>query len=418
MTAASGRPGAAPRAADDALPALDPGKPRVLIIVENLPCPFDRRVWNEATTLRRAGHQVCIICPTGPGSEAHYEELEGIHIYRHGLPLEARRARGFVLEYGAALLAEVLLSLRIRRRHGFDVIHACNPPDMIFLVGWLHKPFGTRFIFDHHDLCPELFEAKFERRGFLYRLMLLLERLTFATADLSIATNESYRDIAITRGRMPPERVFVVRSGPSLERMRIVPADPALKRGRRHLVAYVGVMGAQEGIDLLLDAAEHLVRDLGYDDTHFLLMGSGPARSQLEREVLLRGLHTHVEFAGRVSDEFLVRALNTADVCVNPDRPNEMNDKSTMNKIMEYMAVGKPIVQFELTEGRRTAHEASLYATPGDTRDFAAKIAGLLDDEARRHAMGAYGRRRIEEELEWRHEAPRLLAAYRALGPR
>ncbi|MEQ8231181.1 MAG: glycosyltransferase family 4 protein [Gammaproteobacteria bacterium] len=412
---ASHHPVAAVHTADETLPAIDPARPRVLIIVENLPCPFDRRVWNEATTLRRAGHQVCIICPTGPGSEAHYEELDGVHIYRHGLPLEARRARGFVLEYSAALLAQVALSLRIRWRHGFDVIHACNPPDLIFLVAWLHKLFGTRFVFDHHDLCPELFEAKFEKRGFLYRLMLLLERLTFATADLSIATNESYRDIAIRRGRMAPERVFVVRSGPSLDRMRIEAPDPALKRGRRHLVAYVGVMGAQEGIDLLLDAVEHLVRELGHDDIHFLLMGSGPARAQLEREVLIRGLNTHVEFAGRVSDAFLVRALNTADVCVNPDRPNEMNDKSTMNKIMEYMAVGKPIVQFELTEGRRTAHEASLYATPGDTRDFAAKIAALLADEARRREMGDYGRRRIEDVLEWRHEAPKLLSAYRTL---
>ena len=196
--------------------AIDPAAPRVLIIVENLPCPFDRRVWNEATTLRNNGHQVCIICPTGPGYEDTYQYLDGIHIYRHRLPLEAGRPGGYVLEYGAALFAQVRLSLRIRRAHGFDVIHACNPPDLIFLVGWLFKPFGTRFIFDHHDLCPELFEAKFHRRGLMYRLMLLLERLTFATADVCIATNESYRHIAVTRGRKLPQDVHVVRSGPSL----------------------------------------------------------------------------------------------------------------------------------------------------------------------------------------------------------
>jgi len=412
MSVPSPRPPSEP----DAKAPIDPARPRVLIIVENLPCPFDRRVWNEATTLRGAGYQVVIICPTGPGAEATYEFLEGIHVYRHRLPLEASGAKGYVVEYGSALLAEVRLALTIRRRHGFDVIHACNPPDLIFLVGWLFRPLGVRFVFDHHDLCPELYEAKFGRRGPLYRVMRLAERLTFASAHLCIATNESYREIAIGRGRRDPERVFVVRSGPSLERMRIVDPDPALKRGKAHLVGYVGVMGTQEGIDLLLAAAGHLVFDRGRTDVHFLVMGSGPALEDLKALARDMGLADVVEFTGRVSDEFLVRALNTADVCVNPDTPNEMNDKSTMNKIMEYMAVGKPIVQFDLTEGRRTALEASLYATPPSTTDFADKIAALIDDPERRRTMGAYGRRRIEQALEWRHEAPKLLAAYETLA--
>jgi glycosyltransferase involved in cell wall biosynthesis len=405
----------AARSACEDIPSIDEGASRVLIIVENLPCPFDRRVWNEATALRRHGHQVCIICPTGPGCEDAYEFREGVHIYRHRLPLEASGAKGYLIEYPAALIAQVLLGVRIRLRHGFDVIHACNPPDLIFLVGWLFKPFGTRFIFDHHDLCPELYEAKFGRRGIMHRVMLLLERLTFWTADLSIATNESYRQIAIERGRMMPDRVFVVRSGPSLERMRIVEPDPRLKRGRRYMIGYVGVMGAQEGIDLLLDAVHHLVFEMGRDDVHVLLMGSGPALARLRNMARDRGLDEHVEFTGRVDDEYLVRALNTADVCVNPDTPTEMNDKSTMNKIMEYMAVGKPIVQFDLTEGRRSAEAASLYARAWDTRDFAEKLAKLLDDEALRATMGAFGRRRVEEQLQWCHEEPRLLQAYRML---
>ena len=397
------------------LAPIDDDKPRILMIVENLPCPFDRRVWNEATTLRGAGHQVCIICPTAPGYEENYVFLDGIHIYRHTLPMEANSAKGFAIEYPAAVLSWIYLSLKIRAKHGFDIIHACNPPDLIFLVGWIFKPFGTKFVFDHHDLCPELFTAKFGRRGFLYSALLTLERLTFWTADLCIATNESYKEIAVGRGKKNPEKVHVVRSGPSIERMRIVEPDPALKKGKEFLIGYVGVMGSQEGIDLLLKAVDYLVRTKNRTDFHVLLVGSGPAQAECVAMRDELGLSDVVEFVGRVSDEFLVRALNTADVCVNPDTPNEMNDKSTMNKIMEYIAVAKPIVQFNLTEGRRTALDASLYADSGDIEDFANKITGLFDDPATRQQMGEYGRRRIEEHLQWRYEAPKLLSAYEQL---
>jgi glycosyltransferase involved in cell wall biosynthesis len=389
---------------------------RVLIIVQNLPVPFDRRVWQEATALKAHGYEVAVICPATRGYTARYECLEGIHIHRHPLPLEAKGAWGYVLEYASSLFWELVLSLKVLRRHGFDAIHACNPPDNMFLIGALYKLFaGKRFLFDHHDINPELYEAKFGRRGLLCWLVRLSERLTFLTADVSIATNESYRRIAIERGGMPPAKVFVVRSGPSLERLRILPPVPQLKRGRKYLVGYVGVMGAQEGIPYLIEAARRIVREMGREDVHFMLVGGGPALEEMRQRTRDLGLDSYVEFLGRVPDDMLLQVLNTADVCVNCDEVNPMNDKSTMNKIMEYMALAKPIVQFELTEGRFSAREASLYARPNDARDFAGKIMTLLDDPGRRDRMGRFGRDRVERQLAWQYEVPKLLAAYDTL---
>jgi glycosyltransferase involved in cell wall biosynthesis len=388
---------------------------RVLIIVENLPCPFDRRVWQEARTLAAAGYQVSIICPKGRGYETSFEMRDGIAIYRHPLPFEASDAFGYALEYSWALLAQLYLSLKVLATRGFDVIHACNPPDTIFLLGRLFKLFGKKFVFDHHDINPELYEAKFGRRDFGYRAMLALERWTFRSADISIATNESYKRIAVERGGMAPERVFVVRSGPDLRRMRSVPPDPALKRRRRYLVGYVGVMGRQEGIDLLLEAVRHIVHHMGRTDIQFGLVGGGTELAAMRALARELDVQDYVTFTGRVSDEALLTMLSTAEVCVNPDIANEMNDKSTMNKIMEYMALGKPIVQFDLTEGRVSAQEASVYARRNDSRDFAEHIVELLDDEPRRRRMGEFGSKRVVEALSWEHEAPRLLAAYDAL---
>lgn len=390
---------------------------RVLILVENLPSPFDRRVWQQATTLHAHGWQVSIICPTGKGYEAHYECIDGVHIYRYDLPNEAEGALGYLLEYSAALWHTFRLAFKVRRERGFDIVHACNPPDLLFLVGGFFKRLhGTRFIFDHHDINPELYEAKFGRRDLLWKLMVWLERATFRTADVSIATNESYRRIAIERGGMDPERVFVVRSGPKLDRLKVQPPKPELKQGRRFLVGYVGVMGKQEGIDYLLKAARHIVHDLGRTDVHFGLVGGGTALDDMKALAAELGVAGHVTFTGRVPDDAMLDMLNTADVCVNPDVANDMNDKSTMNKIMEYMALGKPIVQFDLTEGRFSAQEASLYAAKNDPVDMARKILELLDDPERRSRMGSFGRQRVENELEWRYEVPKLLKAYAAAG--
>jgi len=390
-----------------------PRKRRVLFIVENLPSPFDRRVWQEATTLQQHGYEVSIICPTGKGYEKKYELIDGIHIHRHNLPLDAKGAAGYLLEYSAALFWEFVLAWKVFLTRGFDAIHACNPPDNIFLVGGFFKLlFRKKFLFDHHDINPELYEAKFGRRDFFYKVMLAWERWTFRTADVSIATNQSYRKIAIERGKMDPDRVHVVRSGPSLERMRIIDPVPALKQGRDYLVGYVGVMGAQEGLDLLLEAVRHIVHDLGRTDVHFGLVGGGPELEELKQMAADLGVADYVTFTGRAPDQDLLEMLNTADVCVNPDTWNEMNDKSTMNKIVEYMALGKPIVQFDLTEGRFSAEEASLYADRNNPQDMAAKILELLADPERRAEMGRIGRQRVVDVLSWDHEVPRLLAAY------
>ncbi|MDH5531050.1 MAG: glycosyltransferase family 4 protein [Paracoccaceae bacterium] len=390
-----------------------PGKGRrVLIVVENLPVPFDRRVWAEATTLASVGYVVSVISPTGKGFEAEYEFLEGVHVYRHRLPAESNSALGYLREYGSALWHEFRLALRVRREQGIDVLHGCNPPDLIFILAWVLRPFGVRYLFDHHDICPELYEVKFGRRGLLWRFMVFFEWLTFKTALVSIATNESYAAIARERGGMAAEDVFVVRSGPKIENLTIRPPRDALKRGARFLIGYVGVIGQQEGLDLLVDAAAHLTGPMGRRDVHFGIVGDGPALEEVQESVRNRGLEEFFTFTGRAPDDLLLDMLNTADICVNPDRVTRMNDLSTMNKIMEYMTLGKPIVQFDLKEGRASAGDASLYAAANDPVDFAAKIAALMDSPEERKRMGTIGRRRVVENLSWAHSVPNLLAAY------
>jgi glycosyltransferase involved in cell wall biosynthesis len=391
-----------------------PGK-RVLIIVENLPVPFDKRVWNEAKALHRAGYVVSVISPVGKGYEKRYEVIDDIGVYRHPLPGEGSGPLGYALEYSAALFWEILLAFRVLSTRGFDAIHACNPPDTIFLVGLLFRLFGKRFLFDHHDINPELYIAKFGRKGFFYYLMILLERLTFMTADIAIATNGSYREIAIVRGKMRPDKVYIVRSGPDLKKFQPVPPDGRLKNGNRYLVGYVGVMGKQEGLNYLLDAVSHVVHDRARTDVMFVIIGSGTEFDAIREYAKKLGLNKFVHFTGRIPDADLIRYLSTADVCVNPDVANEMNDKSTMNKIMEYMALGKPVVQFNLTEGRRSALDASLYARKNDAVDFADKLLFLLDNENLRRRMGEFGRHRVETVLAWEFSEKVLLEAYRAL---
>lgn len=392
------------------------GKLRVLIIVENLPLPFDRRVWQEANTLNDAGHQVSIICPTGKGYEKKFETINGIDIYRHPLPLEGSGAVGYLLEYSSALFWEFVLSLKIFFSKGFDVIQACNPPDNIFLIGLFFKIFfRKKFVFDHHDINPELYIAKFGRKDFFYKIMLLWERLTFKSADISIATNESYKKIAVERCGMNPENVYIVRSGPDLNRTKPVTPNLKWKNGRKYLVGYVGVMGAQEGLDYLLVGISYLVHKYKRNDVQFVLVGGGTELEALKRLTVKLEIKDHLTFTRRVPDEVLMEVLSTSDVCVNPDVVNEMNDKSTMNKIMEYMALGKPVVQFEMTEGRYSAQEASLYAEPNNPKSLIKNILKLLDDPELRERMGKFGKNRVIEDLQWKHEAPKLLAAYEAV---
>lgn len=388
-------------------------KRRVLIVVENLPVPLDRRVWLEATTLAAAGYEVSVICPTGRGWDAAHEVIDGIHIYRYPAPAEAHSgAIAYAREYLWSLMQWFRLARRVRRERGFDVIHGCNPPDLVFLLALWYRWRGVRYLFDHHDVCPELFEAKFGRRGLLYRVMRLWERMTFACATVSIATNESFREIAIRRGRMAPEDVFVVRSAPKVEKFEIRPPDPALRRGAGTVLGYVGVIGQQEGMDLLVEAARHLIFDMGRRDVHFLIVGFGPELPNVQADVAAKGLAAHFTFTGPLYGDDLLRALNSCDIGVSPDPKNAMNDISTMNKVMEYMTLEKPVVQFDLKEGRASAGEAALYARPNDPADFAARIAELMDAPERAAEMGRRGRARVMERLSWAHSVPHLLAAY------
>ena len=386
---------------------------RVLIVVENLPVPLDRRVWLEATTLVEAGYEVSVICPTGRGWDAPFEEIEGVHIHRYPEPPEAHSgAAAYAREWGGALWHMFRLARRVRRERGFDVIHGCNPPDLIFLLALRYRLSGVRYLFDHHDVCPELFEAKFGRKGLLYRVLRIWERLTFATADVSIATNDSFARIATTRGGMDPADVFTVRSAPKLEKFVPGPGDPAARKGAGTLLGYVGVIGQQEGMDLLIAALDHLVRELGHADVHLAVVGFGPHLEAVRADVAARGLDAHVTFTGPLYGDDLLAVLNAADIGVSPDPKNPMNDISTMNKVIEYMALEKPVVQFDLTEGRASAGEASLYAAANDPADFAAKLAWLIEHPEEAARMGQAGRERVLAELSWAHSAPHLLAAY------
>lgn len=386
---------------------------RILIVVENLPVPFDTRVWQEATTLAANGYQVSVICPKGKGYDKEYEFLGGVHIYRHDLPAEGNGAVGYAREYYCALREEIRLAKKIYKERGFHVIHGCNPPDDIWLVARRFKKYGVDYVFDHHDICPELFEAKFGKTsGLLYKSQIWLERQTYRHCTFAFVTNESYRRIAIERDGMDPDKVIVLRSGPKFERLKILPPDESIKRGRRYMVGYLGVIGQQEGIEYMLEAARYIRDTLGRDDIFWGIVGGGPHLEALRAKCTEMGLDDIVEFTGRVSDEQMLRYLNTADVCVNSDEYNAMNDKSTMNKVLEYMALGKPVVQFDLTEGRYSAADASLYARKNDAIDMADKIVALLDDPAQREKMSQIGRSRIENELSWAHTSKALLAGY------
>ena len=382
----------------------------ILIIVENLPVPFDRRVWQEATTLKEYGADISIICPQMKGYTAPFEVIDGIDIYRHSLPLEARGAIGYLLEYGAAIFHEIKLANKIYKKKPFHVIHGCNPPDLIYLTARLFKNKGVKYVFDHHDINPELYIAKYNKKDFFYRLMCYFERQTFFHAVASIATNESYKKIAIERGKMKEEDVQVVRSGPKLDRLKLQEPKFEYKKGRKYLIGYLGVIGEQEGIDLLLESAKYICEKR--QDVQFAIVGGGSDLEILKKLSIDLGLESYVDFYGRVSDQSLLDVLNTADVCVNPDKPTEMNNLSTMNKIMEYMALGKPIVQYDLKEGRYSAQDASLYAENTSTDDFAEKIIFLLNNDSLRLEMGQYGYRRVLNELSWEFESLKLIDFY------
>jgi glycosyltransferase involved in cell wall biosynthesis len=388
------------------------GQRRVLILVQNLPVPMDRRVWRQARALTADGYQVSVICPRGPG-QAATETLEDVRIYRYTPPPTGEGALAYALEFAWGWALTGRLMLKVLAKGGIDVVQACNPPDSLFALGLPLKAFGKRFVFDHHDLCPELYVSRFGRDGGLaLRALRFLERATFRSADRVISTNESYRQVAIGRGHVDPDLVTVVRNGPELHWAQPRAARPELKEGRAHLACYLGVMGPQDGLDWLVRAIDLIVHDFGRTDCQFVLMGFGECVEDLEAQTTRLGLDEWVTFTGRVTGEPLYDYLATADVGLSPDPMSPFNAVSTMNKTLEYMAFGLPVVAFDLPETRVSAGDAAIYADPGDLEDFAKSIDHLLSDPERRAQMGDVGRRRIQEHLAWELQIPNYLHVY------
>lgn len=386
-------------------------RPAVLIIVENLPVPLDRRVWQESLALRDAGYEVIVICPQMKGFNTPAEVLEGIQIYRHKMLPEAKGLLGFFAEYAGALWGETVLAWKAFRKHRFKVIHMCNPPDLIFAVAWPFKLFGVRVIFDVHDLWPEMFEAKFNQRNLMYWAVRLAQRLNYLCADVVLATNETNRLAALQNGKKDPSRVFLVRTAPKIPNTAL-PENPALKKGRRFLVGYVGVMGSADGVHVLLEAAAEIVHQLGRRDIQFLLMGDGPEYNDL---VALRdrlNLAEYVDLPGWAKNDFLFPALKTIDLGVTCDIPNAYNHSCTMNKVLEYMAFAKPQVTFDLNESRASALDAAVYVTEVSPRKLAEAIVTTLDNPAAREEMGRLGFERLHRELNWEKSVEQLLRAY------
>ncbi len=386
-------------------------KGRILILVENLPVPMDRRVWQESLALRDAGYEVSVISPR-PHDEPEYMELQGVHLYRYPLPPPTKSVFSFFREFTYCWIQTWQLAKRVYKERGFDVIHTCNPPDTFWLIGRWYKRKGVKFVFDQHDLCPELFESRFQRRGLLHKGLLWLEQQAYRTADGVIAPNESYRRVAIERGGIPPDRITVVRSGPLASRFQRVEPDPSLKRGKPYMGVYLGVMGAQDGVDYLLRAIRHVVYDFNRTDILFVLIGGGDMYDDLVQLSKELKIEPNVHFTGRIPDEDLLRYFSTADIALAPDPYNPLNDVSTMNKVIEYMAVGLPIVSFDLRESRYSAQDAAVYVPNNDERAFGKAIVDLIDDPEKRAQMGAIGRKRFLECLSWEHSREKLVEFY------
>jgi glycosyltransferase involved in cell wall biosynthesis len=389
---------------------------RVLIIVQNLPVPFDRRVWLECQALVAAGYRVAVVCPKGKGDPG-YAVIDTVELYKYRPYAPGGSKAGFIAEYVYSFLATAWHTLKARRNGRFAVLQACNPPDIFWpialMLRWADR---TKFVFDHHDLCPELFQSRFPDGPALpYRGLRALERRTHRTADHVISTNDSYRDIAIGRSGKAPRDVTVVRTGPDPSKLKRGQEDAQLRRGRQHLAVYIGVMGPQDGVDIVVRAADIVVHEMHREDIAFTVIGSGDCFDEL---VALRDkleLSGHVEFTGRAPDDLVKEIMSTADVGLSPDPKNPLNDLSTMNKTMEYMAFELPVVAFDLRETRVSAGTAAVYVTPNDVREYAQAIVDLMDDPAVRAQLAKVGRARVEDELSWAHQERAYVGVYQKL---
>ena len=391
----------------------------VCIVVQNLPVPFDRRVWAECRALRAAGYEVSVVCPKGK-DDPSYAELEGVHLYKYRAFPPITRQVMFVAEYAYSILATLVHLVRAWRRRPFSVVQVCNPPDVLWAAAFPFQVlFGVKLVFDQHDLCPELYLSRFGTAAALpYKALVLTEKITYKLASAVISTNESYRAVAMTRGGKRPADVTVVRTGPDPSRMRRGEPEPELRRGHEHLLVYIGVMGPQDGVDLALRAMHHIVHVRGRTDVALTLIGDGDAGPELRKLAVELDLGEHVHFTGRAPDDLVKRVMSTADIGLSPDPKNPLNDVSTMNKTMEYMAYELPVVAFDLVETKVSAADAALYATPNEIDAYADLVLELLDDDVRRKQMGAAGRRRVEDVLAWEHQTGPYVAVHHRLTTR
>jgi glycosyltransferase involved in cell wall biosynthesis len=390
---------------------------RVLMLLENCTYPLDIRVRYEAEALVSIGYQAAVICQRGV-KEPWREMINRVSVYRYPAPPQAKGFLGYLVEYSYSLLAAFILSLFVSLTHGFDIIHAANPPDTAVFIALFYKPFGKKFVFDHHDLVPDMYLARSKNQGSqaFYRILTWLERLSFRYADHVIATNQSYQAVAIERGHVSADKITVVRNGPALERLKLVDPDPELKKRASIIIGYIGVMGPQDGLDYLLRAIQQLITVLQRNDFFCVIIGKGSALAELKAYAGQLGLEQTVWFTGFIPEADMLRYLSTCDICVDPDPSNSFNDRCTMVKMMEYMTLQKPIVAFDLPEHRVTAGEAALFARPNDELDFARQIAILMDDPERRKRMGEIGRERVENQLAWPFQKKSLLKAYESLS--
>ncbi len=385
---------------------------KVLIFIEDGSFLLDNRVQREVQTLTKAGLQVTVICPRYPGENRH-DNQDGVHIYRYRKWAPSEGLLGHACEYASSLLKGGTLSLWVFLRHGFQVFHACNPPDILFLLGRIYKLFGVSFLFDHHDLCPELYMSRFENpRPLVHRVLAWMERCTLKAADIVVATNRSYRQIQMERGDVPADRIFVVRNGPDLNKFRPGPSEPGPKKSGKILVGYLGNMNPQDGVDYLVKAARHIKEVCKRNDLQFVFVGGGDAHPDLVHLCEKWNLGDTTHFTGRLPDREMLATLNACDICVQPDPSSPLNDVSTMNKIMEYMALKKPVVAFDLKETRVSGGDAALYAEPNRVEDLADKILTLADSPPLREELGEKGRKRVEDVLCWKHSEGALLEAY------
>ncbi len=389
---------------------------RILMLLENNSYPGDIRVRQEATALVDAGHQVTVISPRGNG-QPWQETVNGVVVYRFPAPPEGPGFLGYFLEYGYATAAIFLLSLYALLRRGFDVVHTHNPPDTLVFIAGFYKLFTKKFVYDHHDLSPEMYRALFGDKGkpLIHKILLWLEKLSCRLADHIIATNGSYKTIEMERDGVPEERITIVRNGPELNRLREVAVDSALRQPDKTTICYVGDMGRHDGVDYLLRALKYLLEDLNRPDFLCLLVGDGDACPELKLLAKELNLTDYVLFTGWVTHTEVARYLSAADICVAPEPSNDYNDRSTMIKMMEYMALQKPIVAFDLPEHRFTAQDAAVYAVANDEHDFARQIVLLMDNPEQRQKVGQEGRTRIEKALAWQYQEKQLLKAYESL---